>query len=90
MPLELVRSLADITAADWEQLARADADPLHLAVRLSVSEDVVAQKLADAYLRIICRCSKKNHPRKSEQAAMTPLLRRVDFLRSNFGVRLRA
>ena len=85
MPLELARTLADITGADWEQLARADADPLHLAVRLGVSEDVVAQKLADAYLRILSRYSKKKH-----QAAMTPLLHRVNFLRSNFGVRLRA
>lgn len=83
--LTLVRCLADVADADWEQLARADADPLHLATRLQVSEDVVAQKLRDAHLRIRIRCA--GHAPK---ASMTPLLRREDFLRSNFGSRLRA
>ncbi|MGI4790402.1 MAG: hypothetical protein ACRYFS_16310 [Janthinobacterium lividum] len=85
MFLSPLRTLADIADADWEQLATADADPLSVASMLGVSEEVVTQKLLEAHTRIRLRCS-----RNSLARLMMPLLARADFLRSNFGKRLRA
>ncbi len=79
------RTLADLTPADWEQLARVDADPLHVAAMLHISEDAMACRLADAYERIVRRYSGRR-----DDPAMKGLLARANCLRSNFGMRLKA
>ena len=78
------RTLADVTDADWEQLARVDADPLHIAQMLNATEETVARRLAGAYERIVRRCAGKR-----DAPAPAPLLTRANFLRSNFGTRLK-